>query len=89
MGIFRKLIVGLKRTFRAKSLDYVSEQKSYGNDAEFVFGSEIGKYLPSCKIKSAAKIQLLPNRQNASTGCSEQINCIPLRCGAKKVYTVR
>lgn len=48
MGIFRKLIVGLKRTFGAKSLDYVSEQKSYGNDAEFAFGSEIGKYIPSC-----------------------------------------
>ena len=61
MGIFRKLIVGLKRTFGAKSLDYVSEQKSYGNDAEFAFGSEIGKYIPSCNIKSAAKIQIPPN----------------------------
>ena len=44
--------MGFKRKFGGKSLEYVSEQKSYGNEAEIIFFQELIKVLPGAIIKS-------------------------------------
>lgn len=36
MGFFHKLAVGFKRLFGGKSLNYVSNKKLYGEEAEHV-----------------------------------------------------
>lgn len=62
MGFFHKLATGLKRFFNSNSIDYVSERKSYGNDAEFDFKREIENALPGCNIKTNVLIETMSGR---------------------------
>ena len=52
MSLFHKIGVGLKRVFFSSSVETISEEKSYGNVAEFDVKEELQLLLPNCIIKS-------------------------------------
>jgi len=62
MGFLHKLAVGLKRTFGGHSIDYVSEQKSYGNHAEEDFLNALQNALPDATIKSNVMVDTSKGR---------------------------
>jgi len=62
MGFFRKLAVGFKRTFSSNSLSLLTQEKQYGNNAEYDFNDEIKKSLPGCKIKTNVLVETKSGR---------------------------
>jgi len=52
MGLFHKLVVGLKRRFNSSSMDYLSEEKIYGNDGEDNVKDALIRALSDCEIKN-------------------------------------
>lgn len=62
MRFLHKFAVGLKRTFGGHSIDYVSEQKSYGNHAEDDFLDLFKNALPDATIKSNVMVDTSKGR---------------------------
>ncbi len=69
MSILRKFFVGLKRIFQGGSLEYVSEMKRFGNEAEAEFAEEIKRMLPGCKIKTNVMIHIPKDEVDAEIDC--------------------
>lgn len=67
MGIFHKLSTGIKRSLNGKSIDYVSGQKSYGNNAEDAFSKALKSALSDATIKSNIMIDIPKGRCEIDT----------------------
>ncbi len=52
MGFFNDFFRGIKRSFRASSAEVISEEKSFGDEAEVNFEKGIQRLLPEASIKS-------------------------------------